>query len=74
MVFDKNKGIYVTSHENGEINLWKNEDNSLIDQLISHSGPVRCLAVDKNSKIYSGGSDGALRIWNRETKKDPKVL
>jgi len=35
-----------------------------LDQLQSHNGPVRCLAVDKSSKIYSGGQDGALRIWN----------
>jgi WD40 repeat protein len=44
--------------------MWNSEDNSHLDQLHSHNGPVRCLAVDKSSKIYSGGQDGGLRIWN----------
>ena len=69
MAYDKVKAIYVTSHENGELNIWKSEDNSLIDQLISHNGAVRCLAIDRSSKIYSGGTDGALRIWNLESRR-----
>ena len=69
LAYDKAKQRYVTSHENGELNIWKAEDNSLIDQLISHNGQVRCLAIDRSSKIYSGGSDGALRIWNLEARR-----
>jgi WD40 repeat protein len=74
LAHDKTRQRYVTSHENGELNVWNSEDNALLDQLISHNGPVRCLAIDRSGKIYSGGSDGALRIWNLEAKREPKTL
>lgn len=64
----------MTSHENGELNIWNSEDNTLKDQLMSHNGPVRCLAIDRSSKIYSGGSDGALRIWNLDSRREPKTI
>ena len=60
---------YATAHENGEINLFSGDDNRHIDQLVSHNGAVRCLTFDKLGKIYAGGSDGVLRIWNLEAKR-----
>ena len=74
LAYDKSKSKYVTSHENGQINVWNAEDNALIDQLHSHKGIVRCLAVDRVGKIYTGGSDGTLRIWNLEAKREPKII
>jgi WD40 repeat protein len=41
---------------------------------MSHNGPVRCLAIDRSGKIYSGGSDGSLRIWNLDSKREPKTI
>lgn len=69
IAYDKIKRKYATSHENGEINIWNAEDNELIDQIFSHNGSVMCLSYDKTSKLYSGGSDGSLRIWNLEAKR-----
>jgi len=44
-------------------------------QLTSHNGPVRCLAFDRSGKMYSGGSDGTLRIWNfANNNKNPRDI
>lgn len=64
----------MTSHENGEINIFSAVDNRHIDQLISHNGPVNCLQYDKSGKIYSAGSDGSVKIWNLAARREPRVL
>lgn len=64
LAYDRTKQKYATSHEGGEINIWNVLDNQLLDQVISHVGPVKCLCFDLTGKLYSGGSDGTLRIWN----------
>lgn len=74
MAFDKVNQKYITSHENGEINIFSAINNRHIDQLISHNGPVSCLQFDKSGKIYSAGSDGSVRIWSLGTRREPRVL
>ena len=69
IAYDRTKRRYATSHENGEINFWGAEENNHLDQVFSHNGPVRCLVFDRASKLYSGGSDGTLRIWALENKR-----
>ena len=64
LAYDKGKFKYVTAHETGELNVWNAVDHAHLEQLHSHNGPVKCLSIDKSGKIYSGGQDGALRIWN----------
>lgn len=65
---------YATGHENGEINIYSAADNRLIDQLLSHNGAVRCLEYDKNGKLYAGGSDGVVRVWNLQAKRESRTL
>ena len=74
MTYDKIAQRYITSHQNGQINIFSAADNRHIDQLISHNGPVNCVQVDKSSKIYAAGSDGAVRIWNLSARREPKSL
>jgi WD40 repeat protein len=64
LAYDRVKRCYATAHQNGEINFWGVESNTLLDQVFSHNGPVKCLQFDRSGKLYSGGSDGTLRIWN----------
>ena len=73
MAFCKISLKYVTGLINGEINFYSASDNSLIDQVISHNGEVRCLQFDKSGKLYSGGSDGVVRVWNFQAKREPKT-
>ena len=35
---------------------------------------MRCLAIDRSGKIYSGGSDGTLRIWNLPNSRKPREV
>lgn len=65
---------YATSHSNGEINFYTSSDNRKVDQVISHNGAVQCLQFDKSGKLYSGGSDGVVRVWNLPAKREPKTL
>ncbi len=74
MAFDKKDQKYITSHQNGEINIFSALDNRHIDQLISHNGAVNCIQVDKTGKIYSAGSDGKVRVWNLVSKREPKIF
>ena len=39
-------------------------NNKLIDQVISHAGAVRCIAYDREGKLYTGGSNGVVKVWN----------
>ena len=38
----------------------------MIQKLTDHHGYVSKLEYDLTSKLYSGGKDGILRIWNFE--------
>lgn len=73
MAFDRVTQRYFTTHENGEINIFSASDNRHVDQLLSHNGPVNCIQVDKSGKIYTGGSDGIIRVWNLQVKRQPKT-
>jgi WD40 repeat protein len=69
IAYDRVKRKYATSHQNGEINLWSADENNLLEQVYSHNGPVKCLSFDRTGKLYSGGSDGILRIWNLDVRR-----
>lgn len=64
---------YATGHENGEINLYSGEDDRWMDQVMSE-GSVRCLVFDKLGKMYGGGADGTVRIWNMQSRREPKKI
>ena len=75
LAYCTNSNRYATGHSNGEINIWSVGSNEHLDQLRSHNGRVRTLAFDRMGKLFSGGSDGHIRIWNlSETGSDPKEL
>ena len=42
----------------------QNEDITPYLNLRGHTGPLFCVANDKNNLIYTGGNEGLIRIWN----------
>ena len=42
----------------------QNEDITPYLNLRRHTGPLFCVANDKNNLIYTGGNEGLIRIWN----------
>jgi len=44
-----------------------------IATLRGHTGAVRCLTLHEN-KLYSGGNDNIIRIWNTETHEEIATL
>ena len=44
-----------------------------IANLRGHTSAVKCLAIHEN-KLYSGGGDNTIRIWNTETHEEIATL
>jgi hypothetical protein len=61
---DRDRRIVVAA-ENG-LRLWDVSRTEPVRELVGHTGPVYCVAVHHDS-ILSGGADGTVRLWNRET-------
>lgn len=53
----------VSSHKSGLLKLWNKEGELEKMWKYIHKGPVASLALKEN-KLASGGSDGAVRIWD----------
>src|SRR5262249_35853255 len=54
----------------GFINLWARENRKLKTILRGHAGMVTALAFSPNGKkLYSGGVDATVRVWDVETAK-----
>nr|XP_003699221.1 PREDICTED: transducin beta-like protein 3 [Megachile rotundata] len=56
----------ITHHKSGLFKLWNWKDNKLVKLWKSiHKGPVTCIAhVSEKNLVASGGSDGAIRLWD----------
>jgi WD40 repeat protein len=80
------RGKRLYSTESIEIRIWDTDTNKCIKILKGgikgvrvlssrrgHINTVNCLAIHKN-KLYSGGDDKIIRIWDTDTNKCIKIL
>lgn len=58
--------IVITASADGTARTWSLATGELRHQLVGHSGPINCLAVDpKDPQIaYTAGSDHEIKCWN----------
>ncbi|MEM7449582.1 MAG: WD40 repeat domain-containing protein [Myxococcota bacterium] len=71
-------GIGIDGHQRmggHEVRIFNVDDGSVFTNLIGHCDTVRSLAFSADSKlIATGGDDGALILWNLETRCSVETL
>ena len=56
--------LLVSGSADRTIKIWKLYNNSCIQNLIAHSGPIYCLLYLGKSLFVSGSGDKSMKIWN----------
>ncbi|GAB4214253.1 MAG: NB-ARC domain-containing protein [Synechococcales cyanobacterium] len=57
----------ISSNTLGQITLWHPESGVPLKTLSAHPGRIRCLAVNAQGQVASGGDDGIIRLWDPGT-------
>ena len=58
--------ILISGSADRTIKIWKLSNNSCIQNIIAHSGPVLCLLYIGKSLFVSGSADKTMKIWNMD--------
>lgn len=54
----------LSSHADGAVRIWKDEEGTLVARIPAHKGEVTCLAVSSDGKyLATGGADKVVRVW-----------
>lgn len=64
VAFSPDGSLVATGTDDGNVNLWRVADGSLVRTLSGHRFPVRIVAFSPDgTMIASGGSDNTARLW-----------
>jgi len=75
VTFSLDGTIFATSDTNGDINLWRFEDNERLFTLRGHIDWVRSISFNHNGSILASGSeDTTVKLWNPLTGKCLRTL
>lgn len=61
--FTSDGELIATSHRSGLLKLWNSNGELIKMWKYIHKGPISRLILN-NKKLFSGGSDGTLRVWD----------
>ena len=68
---NRHNAILLTGHSSGVINMWTPNLSDPAVRILTHRGPVRALAVDREGKyLATAGQDNQLKIWDVRTYKE----
>ncbi len=56
--------LLITGSADRTIKIWKLSNNSCIQNIIAHAGPIFCLMYLGKSLFVSGSADHFIKIWN----------
>lgn len=63
--------VIHTGHANGTVNLWSPASSEPLAKMLTHRGPVRALAFDREGLyMATAGADSQLKIWDIRTFKE----
>lgn len=63
--------ITHVGHSNGQVTLWSPNSSTALVKLLTHRGPVRSLAIDREGRyMVSTGQDLKMSVWDIRTFKE----
>lgn len=58
-------------HANGQVTLWSPSSTTPLVKMLTHRGPVRDLAVNRDGRyMVTAGADSLLKVWDLRTYKE----
>lgn len=71
MCQNPHNAILHIGHQNGTVSLWSPNSSSYHGKVLTHSGPVRSIAVDREGRyVVSAGQDQKMTVWDIRMYKE----